>query len=62
LTGKVAFDITISAKANTKNSEQVIQQLLKENGTTSLLGGIINVSAVGVEAAPGSESVRSPET
>src|ERR1700730_2054802 len=45
-----------------EESEQVIQQLLKENGTTSLLGGMINVSAVGVEAAPGSENVRSPET
>jgi hypothetical protein len=28
----------------------------------SLLGGMINVSAVGVEAAPGSENVRSFET
>jgi cytochrome c biogenesis protein CcdA/thiol-disulfide isomerase/thioredoxin len=34
-------------------SERVIQQLLKENGATSLSAGTINVSATGVEAAPG---------
>jgi thiol-disulfide isomerase/thioredoxin len=45
-----------------EESERVIQQLLKENGATSLSGGTINVSAAGVEAAPASESVRSAET
>jgi len=43
-------------------SERVIQQLLKENGATSLSAGTINVSATGVEAAPGGGNVRSPET
>jgi cytochrome c biogenesis protein CcdA/thiol-disulfide isomerase/thioredoxin len=43
-------------------SERVIQQLLKENGSTSLSAGTINVSAAGVEAAPGGDNVRSPET
>jgi len=43
-------------------SERVIQQLLKENGSTSLSAGTINVSATGVEAAPGGDNVRSPET
>jgi cytochrome c biogenesis protein CcdA/thiol-disulfide isomerase/thioredoxin len=43
-------------------SERVIQQLLKENGVTSLSAGTINVSAPGVEAASGGENVRSPET
>jgi cytochrome c biogenesis protein CcdA/thiol-disulfide isomerase/thioredoxin len=43
-------------------SERVIQELLKENGATSLSGGANNVSASGVEAAPDNEDVRSPET
>ena len=43
-------------------SERVIQQLLEENGATSLSGGTINVSATGVEAAPAGDNVRSPET
>ena len=43
-------------------SERVIQQLLKENGATSLSAGTINVSATGIEAAPGGDNVRSPET
>ncbi len=43
-------------------SERVIQQLLKENGATSVSAGITNVSAKGVEAAPGDENARSPET
>jgi cytochrome c biogenesis protein CcdA/thiol-disulfide isomerase/thioredoxin len=43
-------------------SERVIQQLLKENGATSLAAGTINVSATGVEAAPAGGGVRSPET
>ena len=45
-----------------EESERVIQQLLKENGATSLSDGMINVSATGVEAAPAGENVRSPET
>jgi cytochrome c biogenesis protein CcdA/thiol-disulfide isomerase/thioredoxin len=43
-------------------SERVIQQLLKENGATSLSAGMIDVSANGVEAAPDHGNVRSPET
>ncbi len=43
-------------------SERVIQQLLKENGATSLSRSTISVSAPGVEAAPDGENVRSPET
>ena len=42
-------------------SERVIQQLLKENGATSLSADTINISASGVEAALDS-NVRSPET
>jgi cytochrome c biogenesis protein CcdA/peroxiredoxin len=45
-----------------EQSERVIQQLLKENGATSLSDGMINVSATGVEAAPAGENERSPET
>ena len=43
-------------------SERVIQELLKENGATSLSGGAINVSATGAEAAPDDSDIRSPET
>ena len=43
-------------------SERVIQQLLKENGATSLSEGTIDMSATGVEAAPASEKARSLET
>ncbi len=39
-----------------EQSERVIQQLLKENGATSLSGGMTNVSATGVEAAPAGEN------
>jgi cytochrome c biogenesis protein CcdA/thiol-disulfide isomerase/thioredoxin len=45
-----------------EESERVIQQLLKENGATSLSAGTINVSATGVEAGPSGGDVRSPET
>ena len=41
-------------------SERVIQQLLKENGATSLSAGVINVTASGAEAA--ADNVGSPET
>jgi thiol-disulfide isomerase/thioredoxin len=43
-------------------SERVIQQLLKENGATSLAEGTTHVSASGVEAASRGENVGSPET
>jgi cytochrome c biogenesis protein CcdA/thiol-disulfide isomerase/thioredoxin len=43
-------------------SERVIQQLLKENGATSLSEGTIDMAATGVEAAPASEKSRSLET
>src|SRR5580700_2495041 len=43
-------------------SERVIQELLKENGATSLSEGVINVTASGAEAAPDNADVRSPET
>jgi cytochrome c biogenesis protein CcdA/thiol-disulfide isomerase/thioredoxin len=43
-------------------SERVIQQLLKENGATSLSGETINVSAAGAQAAPDNKDIRSPET
>jgi cytochrome c biogenesis protein CcdA/thiol-disulfide isomerase/thioredoxin len=43
-------------------SERVIQELLKENGATSLSEGTIDMSATGVEAAPASEKALSPET
>ncbi len=43
-------------------SERVIQQLLKENGATSLTNATLNVAATGVEAAPDNNDVRSPET
>jgi cytochrome c biogenesis protein CcdA/thiol-disulfide isomerase/thioredoxin len=44
-------------------SEQWIQQLLKERpNEQSLPGGIVNVSAQGAEAAPDTGEVQSPET
>jgi cytochrome c biogenesis protein CcdA/thiol-disulfide isomerase/thioredoxin len=43
-------------------SERVIQELLKENGATSLSSGTVNVAATGSEAAPDDADVRSPET
>jgi cytochrome c biogenesis protein CcdA/thiol-disulfide isomerase/thioredoxin len=43
-------------------SELVIQQLLKENGATSVSSGAIDVSATGAQAAPDSQDVRSLET
>jgi cytochrome c biogenesis protein CcdA len=45
-----------------EESERVIQQLLKENGATSLAEGTINVAATGAEAAPDMEKVLSHET
>jgi thiol-disulfide isomerase/thioredoxin len=43
-------------------SERVIQQLLKENGVTSLSTGVIDVTGSGVEAAADNRNVGSPET
>ena len=43
-------------------SERVIQQLLKENGATSLAEGVIGVSGNGADAAPDQGNSRSPET
>lgn len=43
-------------------SEQVIRQLLKENGATSLSGDAITAASSGTEAAPDMKDVRSPET
>jgi thiol-disulfide isomerase/thioredoxin len=43
-------------------SEQVIRQLLKENGAASLPGEKINATSSGAEAAPDMSDVRSPET
>src|SRR5580693_9356119 len=43
-------------------SERVIQQLLKENGATSLSTGVMNVTASGAEAAADNKNVGSPET
>ena len=42
-------------------SEQVIQELLRENGATGLDAGTVRLSAGGAEAAP-SDDVQSPET
>src|SRR5580704_13944346 len=43
-------------------SERVIQQLLKENGATSLSSGVVNVTGSGAEAAADNKNVASPET
>jgi cytochrome c biogenesis protein CcdA/thiol-disulfide isomerase/thioredoxin len=43
-------------------SERVIQELLRENGATSLSNEAVNVSATGVEAAPDRQGPHSPET
>ncbi|MGD0403477.1 MAG: cytochrome c biogenesis protein DipZ [Candidatus Acidiferrales bacterium] len=43
-------------------SERVIQELLKENGATSLAGGVLNVSGSGAEAAMDARNLASPET
>ena len=42
--------------------ERVIQELLKENGPTSLASGTTSVSGVGIESAPDWMDARSPET
>ncbi len=42
-------------------SERMIQQLLKENGATSVPGGTVTITETNIEAPP-SQSVESPET
>ena len=42
-------------------AERVIQELLRENGSTGFHGSTLDISADGVEAPPGGD-VRSPET
>ena len=42
--------------------ERVIQELLKENGSTGLASDTSSVSGVGIEAAPDWADARSPET
>jgi thiol-disulfide isomerase/thioredoxin len=42
--------------------ERVIQELLKENGATSLVSGTTSASGVGIEAAPDWTDEQSPET
>ena len=42
--------------------ERVIQELLKENGSTGIDGNLVSVSGTEVEAAPDFENERSPET
>jgi len=43
-------------------SEHVIQQLLKENGATSLSAAVSDISANGAMAAPDQQNIRSSET
>lgn len=43
-------------------SERIIQELLKENGATSISAGVIDASGSGAEAASDSRNVGSPET
>jgi thiol-disulfide isomerase/thioredoxin len=42
--------------------ERLIQELLKENGATTLPSGVTSVSAIGIEAPPDWTNERSPET
>lgn len=42
--------------------ERVIQELLKENGSTGIDESVVSVSGAGVEAPPDLENERSPET
>lgn len=43
-------------------SERVIQQLLREAGSTKVADGLINAKADGVQMAPDNNEVQSPET
>ena len=49
-------------EGNYAESERVIQELLKENGATSLAEGVLSVTGTGAEAASDSKNVGSPET
>jgi cytochrome c biogenesis protein CcdA/thiol-disulfide isomerase/thioredoxin len=45
-----------------EHSEEVLQQLLAETGKTDVAGGLVTVSASGIEAAADPGGVQSPET
>jgi thiol-disulfide isomerase/thioredoxin len=45
-----------------EHSEEILQQLLAETGKTDVAGGLVTVSANGIEAAADPGSVQSPET
>ena len=49
-------------EGNYDESEMIIQELLKENGATSLSSGVLNVSGSGAEAAMDKRNLGSPET
>jgi cytochrome c biogenesis protein CcdA/thiol-disulfide isomerase/thioredoxin len=49
-------------EGNYDESELVIQELLKENGATSLASGVLDVSGSGAEAAMDKRNLGSPET
>ncbi|HXN98669.1 MAG TPA: cytochrome c biogenesis protein DipZ [Candidatus Acidoferrales bacterium] len=49
-------------EGNYDESERVIQELLKENGASSVSGEVLNVTASGAEAASDARNVGSPET
>jgi len=49
-------------EGNYDESEQVIQQLLREKNSTVKTGGFVNVIAAGAQAAPDLDDVASPET
>jgi cytochrome c biogenesis protein CcdA/thiol-disulfide isomerase/thioredoxin len=49
-------------EGNYDESELIIQELLKENGATSLAAGVLNVSGSGAEAAMDAKNLGSPET
>lgn len=59
-TGTIRFHAFGEGKYD--ESEQVIQQLLKDNGATVQAGGFVSVQGTGVEAAPDSKDTMSPET
>ena len=54
--------ITISARANSNQSERVIQQLLAEAGKPDVSAGLVTVNASGAEAAADPKDAQSPET
>ena len=58
---KGAFAITNSARATTKRSETVIQQLLAEAGSGGVGRDLVAVDARGAEAAADWGNLKSPE-